>query len=142
MTNTYSRDLIDCYKYAIKSLAAIPKIGSNFRKLEFDSNFLWLVVFLGELTSVEKLANICHNDARLNIVIVCLMEEEIEAKKLEILKKLVGNTREGILLVLRNRHHTHKSLGRQLDIELARVRAALKLYSGKQLPLIHEEIKY
>ena len=79
---TYNRDLIECYNYAIKSLEAIPKIGNNYRKLELDSNFLWLVVFLGELTNVEKLAKICLNDARLNIVIVCLMEEDIEDKKL------------------------------------------------------------
>ena len=72
------------------------------RNLEFQSPNRWIICFLGSLRHVRNFDGVA-SDSAINILIVCMTNETIDADCMMQLKELVGRTQEGGLMVLRYR---------------------------------------
>ena len=62
----------------------------SYRNLEFDSSSLWVVCILGSLCNASSHFNDLNlNDSRVNILIICLTEDDVDPYDIVTLKKLV-----------------------------------------------------
>ena len=72
------------------------------------------------------------SDPRVNIIIVFLTDEEIDVNTLRLLKRFVGASREGAIVILRNQIQSgSNTLQESLDEALRGVRAKFETYPGK-----------
>ena len=124
----------------ISASRSVPVSRVKYRGFEFEDPAKWVVIFLGTYRGLFNLEALeIGTELKTNILVVCMTNEPISAEQLEYIKKLIGLTHQGGILIVRwdyTETIDDIQLENRVNWAIDKVQSTIDLYPSKNVPII------